>query len=161
MQRHEEVLVTLRRIIRAIDLRSKDLTQQTGLTGSQLLLMQVLYREGASSAGELAAALHCSQATITSIVDRLEAKDFVRRRRGVVDKRKVLIELTAPGRGGVLAAPDVMQKDFVDAFRGLAEWEQTLMLSSLQRLAEMLDAPQVDSEPMLPPTQDLGTSSAA
>jgi hypothetical protein len=35
------------------------------------------------------------------------------------------------------------------------------MVSSLQRLAEMLDAPQDDREPMLPPTQDLDTSSAA
>jgi DNA-binding MarR family transcriptional regulator len=161
MQRHEEVLVTLRRIIRGIDARSKHLTQQTGLTGSQLLLLQALFREGALSAGELAGALHLSQATITSIVDRLEAKTLVRRRRGVVDKRKVLIELTARGRRVVMTAPDVMQKDFIEAFRGLPDWEQTLMLSSLQRLAQMLDAPQTDSEPMLTPTQDLNTSSAA
>lgn len=161
MKRHEEVLVTLRRIIRAIDARSKHLTQQTGLTGSQLLLLQTLFREGALSAGELAGALHLSQATITAIVDRLEAKSLVRRRRGVVDKRKVLTELTAGGRRAVAAAPDVMQRDFIEAFRGLPDWEQTQMLSALQRLAEMLDAPQADNEPMLPPTQEIGTSSAA
>ncbi|MDX1268522.1 MAG: MarR family transcriptional regulator, partial [Oceanisphaera sp.] len=39
MEKHEEVLVALRQIIRAIDLHSRQLSKASGLTGPQLLLL--------------------------------------------------------------------------------------------------------------------------
>lgn len=40
MRKEEELLVALRRVIRAVDLRSKQLSKHVGLTGPQLLVMQ-------------------------------------------------------------------------------------------------------------------------
>ena len=45
MQRDEELLVALRKVIRAIDLRSKQLSKDAGLTGPQLIVMQSIGKE--------------------------------------------------------------------------------------------------------------------
>lgn len=161
MTRQEEVLVALRRIIRAVDRQSRRLMQETGLTGPQLLVLQVLRRDGALCAGALAAAVHLSQPTITAIVDRLEAKRLLRRYRDSEDKRKVLIDLTALGRRTAARAPEVLQRGFVESFQAMADWEQTLIVSSLQRVAGMLDATEaeVEDETLLEP-RSLETSAA-
>ncbi|GHX05455.1 transcriptional regulator, MarR family [Vibrio cholerae] len=46
MEKHEEVLVALRQIIRAIDLHSKKLNKDAGLTGPQLILMRSIHDLG-------------------------------------------------------------------------------------------------------------------
>lgn len=40
MEKHDEVLVALRQIIRAIDMHSKRLIKEAGLTSPQLLLLK-------------------------------------------------------------------------------------------------------------------------
>lgn len=40
MHKDEELLIALRRVIRAIDLRSKQLNKSIGLTGPQLLVLR-------------------------------------------------------------------------------------------------------------------------
>ena len=42
MNRYDEVLVALRRIIRATDLHSRQLSKVSGLTSPQLLILQLL-----------------------------------------------------------------------------------------------------------------------
>lgn len=54
--------------------------------------------ERALSAGELSEATGLSSAATTTLLDRLEQKDYIRRERDTVDRRKVLIELTPQGR---------------------------------------------------------------
>ena len=39
MKKHQELLISLRKIIRAIDLHSKHLSKTSGLTSPQLLIM--------------------------------------------------------------------------------------------------------------------------
>ena len=42
MRDHEEILIALRRITRAIDIQSRRLLKSTGLTTSQLLILQAI-----------------------------------------------------------------------------------------------------------------------
>lgn len=99
MDKHEEVLVALRQIIRAIDLHSRQLSKVSGLTGPQLLLLQAIGSNNDISMRRLAQATHMSQATATTIIDRLVQKDLVRRERSQTDKRKVYAVLTEEGIG--------------------------------------------------------------
>ena len=46
-------------------------------------------------------------------------------------------------------APPLMQEDFVDRFSSLHEWEQTMILSSLQRLVSIMDAKAIQAAPFL------------
>src|SRR5690625_5594289 len=63
----EEVLVALRRVIRATDLHSRRLVKIANVTGPQLLLLQTLANNGDITISELARDMSLSQATVTKI----------------------------------------------------------------------------------------------
>src|SRR5688572_8358070 len=112
-QRLDEAIVTaLRRIIRAIDLHSRDLLQNFGLTAPQLMTLQELARLAPVPVGILSKAVHVSQATMTGILDRLEQQGFVQRTRDGVDRRSVTITITAEGMNLLKKAPSLLQDHF-------------------------------------------------
>lgn len=160
METHEQVLISLRKIIRAIDLHSKKLERNSGLTGPQLLILKAIDQKDAPSAGSIAREVSLSQATVTSILDRLERKGLLQRRRSQDDKRKVALTLTESGQAILATAPALMQDSFIRAFNDLEEWEQTLMLSSLQRIAQMMNAEDLDAAPLLDSTSEQVTPPA-
>lgn len=159
METYEEVLVSLRQIIRAIDLHSKHLERASGLTGPQLLVMQSIARYGEITAGVIAREVSLSQATVTTIIDRLERKGLLQRQRCPTDKRKVMVTLTGEGNVALEKAPTLMQESFIRSFNRLEDWEQTLLLSSLQRVADMMNASELDAAPLLDSSDEqvLGT----
>ena len=67
----DQVIIALRRVIRAIDLHSRTLVSTHGLTGPQALILKALQYEGLT-AGELANRVSLSQGTVTDILNRLE-----------------------------------------------------------------------------------------
>ncbi|MDP8244160.1 MAG: MarR family winged helix-turn-helix transcriptional regulator [Candidatus Hinthialibacter antarcticus] len=143
------VLVAIRRITRAIDLHSKDLVRNYGITGPQLLLMQHLSGDGSSSAGDIAKRIHLSNATTTEIINRLEKRVFIERKRSSQDKRQVFVSLTPLGQEVLKNAPSPLQERFVSEFVKLEEWEQNTLLSSLQRIASMMEAKEIEASPIL------------
>lgn len=160
MDNIENVLITLRRIIRAADLHSKHLVKTAGLTAPQLLLLQAIRERGDVTIGELAKGINLSQATVTTILDRLEKREFVYRLRSQQDKRKVNAYLTQSGEHMLDNAPTPLQAHFVRRFYALPDWEQNMILSSLQRVAHMMDAEHLDASPFLD-VGDLGRKAQA
>jgi DNA-binding MarR family transcriptional regulator len=154
METYDQVLVSLRQIIRAIDLHSKRLERESGLTGPQLLVMQLIGSAGEITAGVVARKISLSQATVTSILDRLERKGLLRRERSTDDKRKVMVTLTEAGGKALEKAPTLMQESFIKAFNRLDDREQALILSSLQRVADMMNAADLDAAPLLDSTDE-------
>lgn len=149
MEKIETVLVALRRVIRATDLHSKHLAKTTSLTAPQILLLQTIRSKGNMTIGELAACMSLSQATVTTIVDRLEKRQLVARERSTTDKRKVYALLTAGGVEVLKSAPIPLQHQFAQEFDRLQEWEQSMIIAALQRVAHMMDAQDIDAAPML------------
>ncbi len=146
---HDAILIALRRITRAIDLQSKRLMKITGLTAPQLVIIQLLRREGELSSGAIARAVLLSQATVTSIVERLERAGLVQRRKGESDRRQVFVELTEAGHRKSETAPELLQAGFVRAFDRLESWEQHMLIASVERIAELMDAEDLDASPIL------------
>lgn len=149
MPKEEELLVALRRIIRAVDLRSKQLSKDVGLTGPQLLVMQNIEERPGIMVREIADNINLSPATITNILDRLETRDLATRIRSTQDKRKVGVFLTEKGKAAVVDAPRPLQEHFVERFGQLQEWEQSQMVATVQRIATMMDANNIDASPLL------------
>lgn len=149
MDRYDQVLVALRRIIRATDLHSKRLSKSSGLTSPQLMVLQTLRENSDLTVGEVAKRISLSQATVTTIVDRLERGGYVYRERSTTDKRKVHVYLTDKAFTTLVDAPKPLQEDFVQQFQDLHDWEQTMILSSLERVAYMMDAQHIDAAPVL------------
>lgn len=149
MSSYDQVLVALRRVIRATDLHSKRLSKHAGLTGPQLLIMRTIRDLGEVTIGTIAEQVSLSQATVTTILDRLEHRDLVYRVRSTRDKRKVHAHLTEKGEDILARAPNPLQEDFIEKYQSLEEWEQTMILSSLQRVANMMNADDIDASPVL------------
>ncbi len=149
MSNIDSVLIALRRVIRATDLHSKFLAKTTGLTAPQLLVLQCIRHRGQLSSGEVADVINLSQATVTTILDRLEKKKFINRERSQEDKRKVLISLTEEGLDSLKDSPQPLQENFIREFQNLHDWEQTQIISALQRVAQMMDAQHIDASPVL------------
>lgn len=145
----EEVLIALRRVIRATDLHSKYLAKTTGLTAPQILLLQALRDKGQITIGELAQEMSLSQATVTTILDRLEKRKLVFRQRSDTDKRKVHAFLTDQAFETLKKAPIPLQEQFTRQFGDLQDWEQTMIISALKRVAQMMDAQHIDASPVL------------
>lgn len=149
MENIKSVLIALRRIIRATDLHSRHLVKQSGLTMPQLVLMQTLEEHKQCSVSELAKLVNLSQATVTTIVMRLEKQDIIERHKDEKDKRRSNLKLSPKGRKILKSAPQLMQESFIQQFSQLADWEQHQIISSLQRIAYMMDAQELDASPIL------------
>lgn len=149
MAQHDDVLIALRRIMRATDLYSHRLNRESGLTSPQLLILQSIERDGHPTVSDIANDVSLSQATVSTILDRLEGRGLVRRQRGTVDKRKVHALLTPQGAQLLESAPTPLQDTFILRFNELKDWEQSLIVSSVQRIAVMMDADHIDASPVL------------
>ncbi|WP_119393634.1 MarR family winged helix-turn-helix transcriptional regulator [Salinibius halmophilus] len=149
MDRQEEVLIALRRIIRATDLHSKRLGRSTGLTTPQLLVLQTVNKIPFATVNEVAKSISLSQATVSTILDRLEAKGLITRQRNDQDKRKVNLILTEQAEQVVSGAPLPFQEAFSKRFDHLEEWEQHFILAALTKVASMMDAEDLDASPFL------------
>lgn len=144
----------MRRILRGVEAQARSLMARTGLTPSQLVLLQQLDGGAERNVSDLAARLGISQATTSVMTQKLEARGLLMRRQGVTDKRQSWLSLSPAGIQALSAAPDSVQAHFSGEFAKLAEWEQMMIVSSLIRVADMLNAesdaaPIIDSNPQL------------
>lgn len=131
-------LSALRKILRKTEINSRALMRETGLTPSQLVFMQLLDDGVEHTAGAVAMRMGITQATTTSLIHKLEALGMVIRRRRDADRRQVWLSLTDNGRKMLDIAPDGAHAQFHAQFSKLAEWEQLMLISALERVAAML-----------------------
>ena len=149
VSQEEQVLINIRQIIRATDLYSRQLSKKVGLTAPQLLILQAIRDLGAVSISKLSTEVSLSQATVTTIIDRLESRDLVARHRSTIDKRVVHATLTEEGEAMVIQAPIPLQDVFSKRFDALEDWEKSMIVSALQRVATMMNAEDIDASPVL------------
>ena len=114
-----EVLVSLRRIIRATDLQSKRMMKLSGLTIPQIVVMRAIESLGNVTVRKISDHVSLSQATVTSILNRLEAKQLVERIRSKTDKRAVNARLTRHGSDILVKAPPLLHEKFIERFESL------------------------------------------
>jgi DNA-binding MarR family transcriptional regulator len=141
----------MRRIIRAVDLYSRQLIAQTGLSGPQLTCLRALAHGGAMQTYQLADAVHLSAATVCGILNRLEQRGLVARARQTEDRRRVLVSLTEAGEDTVENAPPAMHDKFLLKLRALPPREQQAMQETLAAIVHMMAASELDAAPLLEP----------
>lgn len=151
----EEILKSLRRIIRAVDLYSRKLVTQTGLSGPQLICLRQLDRDGAMQSNHLAKTINLSPATVCGIIDRLELRGLVKRERQIHDRRRVLISLTEAGRTAVSGAPPALHDSFLFKLRALPFAQQSDVHDTLEKLVSMMAADDLDAAPILVPGESV------
>jgi DNA-binding MarR family transcriptional regulator len=147
--RCDEVLIALRRVMRAVDLHSRALVRSHGLTAPQALVLKEIAAAGELAVGTVAQRVSLSHATTTDIVNRLEKRDLVARTRSSNDRRRVMLRATPAAVESLRRAPPLLQESFSGRFAQLPEWEQSMLLAALQRIAALMDAERIDAAPLL------------
>ena len=71
---------------------------ELNLTYPQYLVLSVLWEEDGLKVNEIGKRLHLDSGTLTPLLKKLEAMNFVKRQRGEADERTVHVELTYPGK---------------------------------------------------------------
>lgn len=140
----EQVLTALRKIMHAIDLHSKKLVKHYGITVPQLIVLKEIERKEKISLTMLAKNVSLSLATISSLLDRLEKNNYIQRSRGEVDKRTIYVHITEIGMKVIEKSPNLFHEQFLQKFAELEEWEQHLIVSSIQRIAVMMNVEKID-----------------
>lgn len=157
-----EVLRTIRQIVRKVSEHSKAMYREVGLTVPQLMCLKAIGdledQSDEVTVVMVAKQLDLSAATVSRIVDRLARTDLVTRERRAKDRRKVCLSLTVSGRQRFRTLPVPLQERFVRRLSALQTHERSHLLESLRRIAELMEATEIDAAPMLTPEVDVKTS---
>ncbi|GAA5192279.1 hypothetical protein GCM10023322_51540 [Rugosimonospora acidiphila] len=119
------------------------IAQHLGIAQTDLLCLHVLNRAGASTAGALSSQLGRTTGAVTHMIDRLEKAGYVRRKPDPKDRRRVLVEASAPGLERIASfyeRIDARSRRLMDTFSGdqLAAIH-TFLLGSYESAAEECD----------------------
>jgi DNA-binding MarR family transcriptional regulator len=152
------VLCALRRVIRSVDIYSKKLNTELGLTAPQLLCLHALAKSESMILTDLAQEVNLGISTVNGIIDRLEAKQLLTRKRSTEDRRRVGLKITSSGKEIVLKAPSLLQDKLSVSLSKLSDSEQLAITESLELVVKLMEAEQVDASPNLFLREQTGNS---
>ncbi len=139
----------IRKIVRAIDLRSREVSRKTGLTIPQIVVLQGVRDLGEVTTKALSENADLSSATVVTILDKLEEKELIERYRSDSDRRIVHSKLTQSGRKIASNLPGLLHEEFEKKFDSLSTGERDHLVAAIEQIAEMMNAHKLDAAPIL------------
>jgi MarR family transcriptional regulator, organic hydroperoxide resistance regulator len=131
-------------VFNAAERRLRSRYQRSGesLSHGHLRALFVLTAEREVTAGRLAREAELNPASVTAMVDQLEAHGLVQRRRDDHDRRVCWISLTAEGRSEVAEKEARWVRRLTEAFADTSDEDLETASRVLERLAELFDLQQ-------------------
>ncbi|HYW94304.1 MAG TPA: MarR family transcriptional regulator [Bacteroidales bacterium] len=152
-----DILISIRRIVRSINLESKKIQRQFGVSIPQILCLGFLSRSTGyhASQNELKHYLNLNASTVTGIVKRLEQKGLVARLPRSGDKRVSQIILTSQGDELLKRIPPLLHEQLEEKLVSLDPAELSDIENSLEKLVSLLNIGSVEASPFLSGMTDL------
>jgi DNA-binding MarR family transcriptional regulator len=146
-----DILIQIRKIVRSINLESKKIQKEYGVSIPQVLCLNFLHDAPHFQAtqAELKRFLNLNSSTVSGIVDRLEKKGLVARLPRSGDKRVVNIALTAAGDELIAAMPSLLHEQLSDKLQTLNAADLKRIDESLDTLVHLLDIQSVEASPVI------------
>lgn len=149
MQDYEQrIIQSLRQLIHAVDLDSRQLASEHQITGPQLACLTAVSRLRQPAVSELAQAVHLHPSTVVGILDRLAEKGLIERRRDEADRRVVKVRATPRGRRQVAKEPSRLRKRLARKLDGLSGRRREQLARALEELVELLGAEDLSAPPL-------------
>ena len=133
--------VTLMRAAESVTHRTHRHLASTGLTLSQFAVLEALYHLGPLSQKEIGQKILRSSGNITMVIDNLEKRGLVERRRSEVDRRYFIVHLTARGDNLIC---DIFPRHagvIADEISVLTASEQETLSNLCKKLGLKIDTP--------------------
>ena len=146
-----EILIKIRKIVRSINLESKKIQKEYGVSIPQVLCLNYLHDSPNFQAtqGEIRKFLNLNSSTTSGIVNRLEKKGYVARLPKSGDKRVVNIALTSAGDAIMARIPSLLHEQLSEKLGKLETTQLQRIEESLDVLVQLLDIQAVEASPML------------
>ncbi|QSE96361.1 MarR family winged helix-turn-helix transcriptional regulator [Fulvivirga lutea] len=108
----DSIIISIRKILRSVNLESKRIQKEHGISIPQLLLLTFLSKQPGFKAThkEVSQYLNLNSSTITGITSRLEKKGVIARVTKPEDRRVSFITLTALGQQLLKSTPKLMHE---------------------------------------------------
>jgi DNA-binding MarR family transcriptional regulator len=144
----QDLVWSIRRLVRAVYLDSQKISKRYGLTGPQSAVVRNLYNNGPMSSADLSRNLFVTPSNITGIIDRLEKKRLVERIKKKGDRRVALITLTNSGKELSKTLPDPIMKKFIAELADLEPEHVQLLAMAMNQILNLIDTEEVEEEPL-------------
>jgi len=145
------VLTSLRRIIRTVNLESKRIEKEYGVSIPQLLCLHFLRKQPHYQAShkQLKDQLSLNASTITGIISRLEKKGLVAKLPRHGDRRVSLVTLTSRGEDLLINSPQPMHLKLSRKLEKLSQEELDNLQQAFVLISNFLEADEIDASPIL------------
>lgn len=148
---YNNVLINIRKILRSINLESKKIQKEFGISIPQLMCLDYLGEldDYKTTQGNIAKYMNLNSSTMSGIIDRLEAKGFVARLPNPNDKRTIFISLTSKGEKLLGTSPQLLHKRLSSRLEKLPKEKVKQINEALEVLVDSLDINQIQASPIL------------
>lgn len=146
---YTNILTQLRRLIRTVNLESKRIEKEYGVSIPQLLCLKFLNQMPESKASQrlIGEFLSLNASTITGIISRLERKGLIYRLPKGVDKRVNFITLTQEGKELIDQSPELIHDRVTRKLERFTDPELVRIQTAFELLFELLDLQEDNSAP--------------
>jgi DNA-binding MarR family transcriptional regulator len=149
--RYTEILVNLRKIIRSVNLESKRIEKEYGISIPQLLCLNYLNERTSFQAShkEIKDFLQLNASTVTGIITRLEKKGYVARLPKREDRRVGLITITAKGEQLLEKTPEPLHEQLSLKLKQLSPERLESLKKSFETIIDFLNIEDLDASPII------------
>ena len=148
---YTEVLTNIRRIVRSVNLESKRIEKEYGISTPQLLGLKFekTMQHNQASQKDIKEFLSLNASTVTGIIARLERKGLVARLPRRDDRRVSYITLTARGADLISKTPVLIHDRLTQKLKGLSEDHLADLRRAFDLIADFLDSDTLDASPII------------
>ena len=146
-----DILIKLRKIVRSVNLESKRVEKEQGVSIPQLLCLQFLAEQEdyRTNAAKLKTFLNLNASTVSGILKRLEKKGLVAKLPKASDRRVTLISLTASGMQLIKSAPITFQEKLSEKLQALPPEKLQTIVDGIDILTSIMEVDEIDASPII------------
>lgn len=155
-----DILIKIRKIVRSINLESKKIQKDYGVSIPQVLCLNFLKNSPGFMATqkEICTFLNLNPSTVTGIMNRLEKKGYIARLPKKDDKRKTSIILTSKSSELLNKIPPLMHERLSDNLETISPSDAQKINDALNLLIDYLDIGNIDAGPLITFEDEIGSS---
>jgi DNA-binding MarR family transcriptional regulator len=146
-----EILIKIRKIVRSVNLESKKIQKEYGVSIPQILSLEYLNSSENYQATqrELRNYLNLNSSTVTGIINRLEKKGFIARLPKREDKRTTHIVMTSKGADLLKKTPSLLHEKLTEKLEDVPDDHTSDINDALNLIIHYLGIDDVDASPVI------------
>lgn len=136
MNNSQDILDSIRFIVRALRVSSKSVERSLKISGAQLYVLQKLKDQSGMSINELAERTLTHQSSVSVVVTKLVEQGLAQRKKSKSDERRMEISITSRGLALLNKAPEPYQERLVRAIESLPSSQRAQVAEGLKALVD-------------------------